>query len=98
MTDPRSIDLLIAGGTVITVDSQRRVIDDGAVAIAGDRIVDVGATADLAARYVAKRTIDARRKAVLTGLIDCHAHAGHGLLKSLGGGDANAWMEACRVV
>ena len=49
-------------------------------------------------RYMAKRTLDARRKAVLPGLIDCHAHAGHGLLKTIGGGDADAWMDACRVV
>ena len=98
MNDPRSIDLLIAHGTLITVDAQRRVIDDGAVAIDGDRIVDVGPTSEVASRYAALRTIDARRKAVLPGLIDCHAHAGHGLLKNLGGGDANAWMDACRVV
>jgi 5-methylthioadenosine/S-adenosylhomocysteine deaminase len=98
MNQPRDIDILIAGGTVITVDPQRRVIDDGAVAIVGDRIVDVGRTADVSARYAAKRTIDARRKAVLPGLIDCHAHAGHGLLKTIGGGDADAWMDACRVV
>ena len=98
MSEPRSIDLLIAGGTVITIDPQRRVIEDGAVAIAGDRIVDVGPTAEVSRRHAAKRTIDARRKAVLPGLIDCHAHAGHGLLKSIGGGDADAWMDACRVV
>ena len=95
---PQTVDVLISGGTIITVDAQRRVIEDGAVAIAGDRIVEVGARAELASRYRARRTIDARRKAVLPGLIDCHAHAGHGLLKTLGGGDADAWMDACRVV
>lgn len=98
MNAPRAIDLLITGGTVITIDPQRRVIDDGAVAIAGDRIVEVGPTADVAPKYAAKRTIDARRKAVLPGLIDCHAHAGHGLLKTIGGGDGDVWMDACRIV
>jgi cytosine/adenosine deaminase-related metal-dependent hydrolase len=98
MSQPRSIDLLIAGGTAITIDSQRRVIEDSAVAIDGDRIVDVGTAAEIAPRYAPKRTLDARRKAVLPGLIDCHAHAGHGLLKTIGGGDADAWMDACRVV
>ncbi len=94
----RAVDLLITGGTVVSMDPRRRVIDDGALAIAGDRIVDVGPAAEVAPRYAAKRTIDARRKAVLPGLIDCHAHAGHGLIKTLGGGDADAWEEACRVV
>ncbi len=93
-----TVDLIISGGTIITVDANRRVIDDGAIAIAGDRIVAVGPTAEVASRYIARKTIDARRKAVLPGLIDCHAHAGHGLLKNLGGGDADAWMDACRIV
>jgi 5-methylthioadenosine/S-adenosylhomocysteine deaminase len=97
-SEPRLIDLLIVRGTVITVDPERRVIEDGAVAIDGDRIVAVGTTAELTACYTAKQTIDAYRKAVLPGLIDSHAHAGHGLLKTLGGGDSEAWMEACRVV
>jgi cytosine/adenosine deaminase-related metal-dependent hydrolase len=93
-----TVDLVISGGTIITVDADRRVIDDGAVAIAGDRIVAVGPTAEVTRQYTGRKTIDARRKAVLPGLIDCHAHAGHGLLKTLGGGDADAWMDACRIV
>jgi 5-methylthioadenosine/S-adenosylhomocysteine deaminase len=31
---------------------------------------------------------------VLPGLIDCHAHAGHGLVKTLGAGDGDVWNEA----
>ncbi len=95
---PESIDLLIIRGTVITVDGARRVIEDGAVAVHADRIVEVGASADLQARYSAVKTIDAYRKAVLPGLIDSHAHAGHGLLKTMGGGDAQAWSGACEAI
>jgi 5-methylthioadenosine/S-adenosylhomocysteine deaminase len=35
-------DLLITNGIVVTMDPQRRVIEGGAVAIKGERIVDVG--------------------------------------------------------
>jgi cytosine/adenosine deaminase-related metal-dependent hydrolase len=87
-------DILIAGGTVITMGPTRRVIEDGAVAIAGDRIVAVGPTSKVKAAHPAPRVIDARRKAVLPGLIDCHAHAGHGLVKTLGAGDGEVWNEA----
>ena len=75
------IDLLITNGTVITMDPLRRVIDKGAVAIKGHLIVDVGDAAELAETYDAQRVIDASRKVIMPGLIDGHAHAGHGLIK-----------------
>jgi 5-methylthioadenosine/S-adenosylhomocysteine deaminase len=83
-TAAERVDLLITGGTIITMDSARRVIDDGAVAIRGDRIVAVGTTRDIAEKYSGRQVIDARRKIIMPGLIDGHGHAGHGLVKSLG--------------
>ncbi len=65
-------DLLLSGGTVV-VDSQH-VIRDGAVAIQGDRIVRVGAAADVVHEVHAKRVIDCAGKAVMPGLIDAHNH------------------------
>lgn len=91
------VDILITGGTVITMDPARRVIEDGAVAIAGDRIVAVGDTKQLTAAYTARERIDARRKIVMPGLIDGHGHAGHGLLKTLGA-DSDDWYPATEVV
>ncbi|WP_426956450.1 amidohydrolase family protein [Muricoccus radiodurans] len=92
-------DLIIEGGVVITMDPARRVIPDGAVAVAAGRIVAVGPRHQVSAahRDTAAR-VDARGKAILPGLIDGHAHAGHGLVKTLGNGDSEAWMEACRVI
>ncbi len=98
LTAPQDIDLLITRGTVITMDPTRRVIEDGAVAVHGDRIVAVGDTATLTAQYRAKKTLDAHRKAVLPGLIDAHAHAGHGLLKTMGAGSTDAWGQACETI
>ncbi len=92
-------DLLLRGGVVITMDGTRRVIEDGAVAIIGDRIAAVGPTAEIAAAHPnPAHIIEARGKAILPGLIDGHAHAGHGLVKTMGNGDSAAWMEACRVI
>ncbi|MBX3174734.1 MAG: amidohydrolase family protein [Gemmatimonadaceae bacterium] len=87
------VDILIANGTVITMDSGRRVIEDGAVAIRGTRIVEVGSTADLRAKYRANETIDATRKIVMPGLVDGHGHAGHGLVKTMGT-DNGGWYPA----
>src|SRR5712691_9089980 len=36
------VDLIIRGGTVVTMDSKRRVIENGAVAVKGGRIVSAG--------------------------------------------------------
>lgn len=88
-------DLLITGGTIITMDAQRRVIPDGAVAVVGAQIAAVGPRAEIEAAHPTARRIDARGKAVLPGLIDSHGHAGHGLVKTLGSGDSAAWFQAC---
>jgi cytosine/adenosine deaminase-related metal-dependent hydrolase len=98
MQEFEDIDVLIERGCVITLDATRRVIDDGAVAVKGERIVAVGETRTLKQRYRAARVIDARRKAVLPGLIDAHAHAGHAMLKTIGGANGDAWTAACEAI
>ncbi len=89
-------DLLITGGTVITMDAGRRVIADGAVAVTAGRITAVGPRAELPDQ--AAQVIDARGRAVLPGLIDAHGHAGHGLIKTMGSGDSAAWFAACGAI
>ncbi|MFM0128403.1 amidohydrolase family protein [Paraburkholderia sediminicola] len=98
MNDKQQVDVLIEHGCVITIDPARRIIEDGAVAIKGDRIVAVGETSELAQQYQADRVIDARRKAVLPGLIDAHAHAGHAMLRTIGGANGDAWSAACEAI
>ncbi len=95
--DREQVDILITGGTVITMDSTRRVLEDGAVAIKGDRIVAIGLTADLTAKYAARETINADKKIVMPGLIDGHGHAGHGLVKSMGM-DTDEWYPATETI
>lgn len=91
-------DILLSGGSIITVDPQRRIIEDGAVAITGERIVAIGPRAEVEAAHSAPVVIDTRNHAILPGLIDAHAHAGHGLVKTMGSGDSTAWSEACRII
>jgi 5-methylthioadenosine/S-adenosylhomocysteine deaminase len=70
-----AVDLLITGGAVVTMNSDRRVFENGFVAIRGERIFDVGDAADLKTKgYKAGRVIDARDKVVLPGLINTHTH------------------------
>lgn len=89
-------DILITNGTVIAVDPERRIIADGAVAIEGEHIVAVGPTSDVVRDHPAKDIIDARGMAIMPGLVDAHAHAGHGLIKTMGGGGSDDWQKACQ--
>lgn len=88
-------DLVITGAFIITMDPARRVIPDGAVAINRGKIIAVGTTDEIARNYPAPEVIDARGKVMLPGLIDVHAHAGHGLIKTMGMEQGNHWEEMC---
>jgi cytosine/adenosine deaminase-related metal-dependent hydrolase len=67
-------DLMIVGATLITMNDSRQVIEDGALAIAGDRIVAVGKREVLARIVSAKTVMDGRRFAVTPGFVDAHIH------------------------
>ena len=68
------IDLLITNASVITVDPQRRVFRQGAIAVDGSKILEVGPAEALAERYPARTVIDGRGMIAMPGLINCHMH------------------------
>jgi 5-methylthioadenosine/S-adenosylhomocysteine deaminase len=76
-------DLVIAGGTVVTMDADRRILEDGAIAVKGDTILEVGTRAKIEAAYPAATHIDARNHLVLPGFINGHTHAPMTLLRGL---------------
>jgi len=67
-------DLIVTGGTVVTMDGKRAIYDDGAIAVTGDTIVAVGPRNEVEARFSASQTIDAKGKLVLPGFINGHTH------------------------
>lgn len=87
------VELIISGGVVVTVNDQRTVINNGAIVINGDRIIAVAPTAEILSKFNAKTTIDATGKVAIPGLIDTHAHAGHGLIKTMAMNDD--WEKVC---
>ena len=78
-------NLLLTGGSVLTVDDERRVLEPGAVAVTGQRIAAVGSVEDLA-HYQAARTIDATGSAVIPGFVDTHQHLFQYMMRGLGEG------------
>lgn len=83
MSDRRPIDCIVSGGHVLTCARGVAAIPDGAVAIESGRIVAVGPRPEIAAGFLARETIDAHGCAVLPGLVDAYAHAGHGMIRGL---------------
>ena len=82
-TKKEKADLIVTGGAVVTMNAERRIIEDGAVAVKGDAIVAVGPRAVVEAKYSGAQTIDAKGKLVLPGLINGHTHVPMTLLRGL---------------
>jgi 5-methylthioadenosine/S-adenosylhomocysteine deaminase len=79
------VDLLITGGTVVTMDADRRIIENGYVIVKGDTIVAVGEGLPRMPNgpIFTKQTIDAKGALVLPGFINGHTHVPMTLLRGL---------------
>lgn len=75
---------IISGVTIVTMDAQRRILKDAAIAIDGALIAAVEDDANLKARYPGAEIEDATGLVALPGFIDTHAHADQSLLRGLG--------------
>jgi 5-methylthioadenosine/S-adenosylhomocysteine deaminase len=88
-----AVDIIVSGGTVVTMDATRRVIEDGSIAVKGGRIVSVGPRAEVEAKYTARERVDAHGKVVVPGLINGHTHVPMTLFRGLADDlDLNEWL------
>jgi cytosine/adenosine deaminase-related metal-dependent hydrolase len=85
-------DTVLAGGVVVPVDPERRVLDPGAVAVEGGRIAGVGPREEVLAAHPDAERVDLADHVVLPGLVDSHGHAGHALTKDLADGSGE-WLD-----
>jgi 5-methylthioadenosine/S-adenosylhomocysteine deaminase len=72
--DFETVDTLISGAKIITMDSQRQIYLDGAIAVRGNKIVAVGPTGDISKKYQASQLIDGSRFVITPGFINGHIH------------------------
>src|SRR2546428_4350032 len=87
------VDLIIRGGTVVTMDGSRRVIDNGGVAIKDGRIVAVDTAAEMDLNYGGRQVIDAKGKVVIPGLINGHTHVPMTLFRGIADDlDLQEWL------
>ncbi|MGI8838088.1 MAG: amidohydrolase [Pyrinomonadaceae bacterium] len=79
----KQVDLLVLGGTLVSMDKERRVIQDAGVAVLGGRIIAVGLRADISRSYRAPQTINAAGNLIIPGLINGHTHIPMTLFRGL---------------
>ena len=87
--------LLIGNGRVITRDDALPYLADGAVALDGERVGEVGPLDAMKAKYPDAEFVDARGGVIMPGLINAHTHIYSGLARGLGieGNDPTNFLE-----
>src|SRR6188474_3020256 len=86
-------DLLVIGGTVVTMNKNRDVIEDGAIAVKAGKIVAVGTRAEISRHYVGRQTVNAAGKLIIPGLINGHTHVPMVLFRGLADDlDLQEWL------
>jgi 5-methylthioadenosine/S-adenosylhomocysteine deaminase len=93
MAQTSRVDLIVRGGTIVTMDGEHRVIENGAIAITGGRITAVGAAAEIERNHRARETVDARGRIIIPGLINGHTHVPMVLFRGLADDlELNEWL------
>ena len=89
----QAVDLLVIGGTIVTMDQSRRVIPDGGIAVSQGRILAIGPRAEIEGRYSSRLKIDATGKVITPGLINGHTHVPMVLFRGLADDlDLQEWL------
>ena len=65
---------IFKNGRTITFDEKNPYLENGAVVVEGDRIIDVGNSLDLEKKYPGAEVIDAKGRVIMPGLINSHMH------------------------
>lgn len=76
-------DWIFSAGWLVTMDGARRVIENGAVAVTGERILAAGPRAEIEKRFQAKNRLDAPDTILTPGLINGHTHAPMSLFRGV---------------
>ncbi len=77
------VDLIVQGGSVLIMDKAFTVVEDGAVAVSGQYIAEVGPKAEVREKYQSSEILDAEGGIVLPGLVNAHTHAAMTLFRGI---------------
>lgn len=75
------MEMIFGNAAIITVDAERRIISDGAIAVQGSMIKDIGKTAEIKEKYPEYAFFDMKDHIIMPGLINGHVHLTQALIK-----------------
>ena len=79
----KKVDVILTGGTVLTMDTQFSLYNPGAVAVRGNKIVAIGPADKITASYEATEVVSCSGKVIMPGLVNGHTHMPMTLLRGL---------------
>ncbi len=75
------MDLIIQNGTILTMDTENTILENGFLCVRGDTISHIGVKGEES--FEATKVIDAQGGLILPGLVNGHTHAAMSLLRGL---------------
>ena len=82
-TDADTIDLIVRGDHIVSMDADGTIIENGAVAIDDGVILAIGPAAEIEAEFTAAETLAGENRIVMPGLVNGHSHAAMTLLRGV---------------
>lgn len=77
------IDTLLTGGTIITMNPERQVLHDAALAVHEGKILWIGDASEAESRFTAGGRVDLQGRVVIPGLVNTHGHWAMTLMRGL---------------
>tara|TARA_R110000796_G_scaffold77989_1_gene174260 strand:- start:1058 stop:2455 length:1398 start_codon:yes stop_codon:yes gene_type:complete len=74
MDHPAPVDLLIRNAWIVTMDAERRIYRDGAIALCGNRIHSIGQDSEVSKAVSSRQTLDGSGFVITPGFVNCHVH------------------------
>ena len=80
----RTIDMLVSGSHIVSMDDQWTVIEEGSIAVDDGLILEVGKTEALQKKYQPDQRLGEPGQVVMPGLVNAHTHAASVLFRGFG--------------
>jgi len=80
---PQKVDYLLTNTTLVTMNAEHQIIQNGALAVKEGRILWIGSQDEVENQFDAKQTLNLQEKVVTPGLVNTHGHWAMTLFRGL---------------